>query len=104
MKDIFEIKEGSDTIECHYTCDGRIVDEETDYDYIDFKLDKVVVNGVDCTEYALRFKDLKESKDDDERYILDGVLTPECVGVLFAEDYTWSKLEELVHEYLEQTV
>lgn len=104
MRDIFEIKEGSDTIECHYTCDGRIVDESTNYDVIEFELDKVIVNGVDCTEYALRFKDLKESKDDDERYTLDGKLTPECVGVLFAEDYTWSKLEGLVHEYLEQTV
>ncbi len=104
MKDIFEIREGSDTIECHYTCDGRIVDEETDYDVIEFELDKVIINGVDCTEYALRFKDLKESKEDDERYTLDCVLTPECVGVLFAEDYTWSKLEGLVHEYLEQTV
>lgn len=104
MKDIYEIKDGNDTIECHYTLEGRVVDEDTNYDVIEFELDKVIVNGVDCTQYALRLDELKPYTKDDERYVLDGGIVPECVGLLVAYDYSFSRLEELTYEYLQQIV
>ena len=62
-----------------------------------------MVNVIDCTEYCLRLKDLKEDKEDEERYTLEGVLLPECVGLLVVYEYSYSKLSEMVHEYLQQT-